>query len=111
MVTGPRRVGMLAMCRGLAAVRPGDHRRAFVIRLVGHQPIADAGLALGPGALKLLAIALGAVAIEELTIPFDATGDEILAGLLEDRMALFAIGLQQLVAAPAFELRRELPAE
>src|SRR6185437_6201340 len=111
MVAGARYIGMIPMRRCLAARRTGDHRRAFVIRLIGHQPIADAGLPFGPGALEFFAIAFGVVALQELAIPFDPPGDEILAGLLEDRMTFFAIGLQELLAAPAFELRLQLPAE
>src|SRR6185312_2283699 len=103
-----RLIRVVAMRRRLAAGRSGDHRRAFVIRLIGHEAIADAGLALGPGALEPFAIALGVIAIEEFPIPFDAAGDEILARLLEDRMAFLAVRLQQLVAAPAFELRLQL---
>src|SRR4029079_567023 len=51
------------------------------------------------------------VAVEERAIVADARCDEILRHLLEDRPALVAVGLQQGVAAPAVELRRELPAE
>src|SRR5439155_14780934 len=36
---------------------------------------------------------------------------EILRDLLEDRLALVAVGLQQRVAAPAVQLRGQLPAE
>src|SRR5579864_988076 len=111
VMAGARLEGMLAMRGRLAAGRTRDHRRAFVIRLVGHEPIADAGLALLPGVLKLGAVARGVVAIEEMPVPVDAASDEILARLLEDRVALVAIGLEQRVTAPAFELRRQFPAE
>src|SRR5215469_11787390 len=102
---------MLAMRGRLTAGRTRNHGRAFVIGLIGHKPLTNAGLAFLPGALKLGAVARGVIAIEEFPIPIDAPGNEILARLLEDRAALVAIGLQQRIAAPAFELCRQFPTE
>src|SRR5690348_5605281 len=94
-----------------AAARADDDGRAFVIGLIFMERCAGARLALAPSGFESGAVALGAVALEELAIGLDAVGDEIAAGLLEDRAAFVAVGVEQRLAAPALKPRRQLPAE
>src|SRR4051812_44917097 len=94
-----------------AARRPNDNGRTLVVRLISLRTVADVALARLPGALKVGAIALWIVAVEELLVACDARRDEILRDLMEDRSAFFIIRGQQCIAAPALQPRRKLPAK
>src|SRR4051794_23321656 len=104
MMPAARLEHVLAMRGGFAARRADHHRRALVARLIDQRAGVHVGLLVLPGALELGLAALRAVALKELAVDADALGDEILGDLLEDRPALFAVGLEQRFAAPALKL-------
>src|SRR5665213_3868799 len=111
MMARPRRERMRAMGAAYSAGRPHDHGRALIIRLIAQHALAHPAGARLPRRLEFRAIPFGIVAVEKFMVGVDAAGDEIGAGLLENRAALAAIGHQQLIATPALQSRRQLPAE
>lgn len=62
--------------------------------LIALHPGADIALPAPPRALKFRTVSRRVVADEKVRISADARGNEVLAGLLEYRPPLFAIGLQ-----------------
>src|SRR6202008_490735 len=101
-----RAVGAAHAARGAKS-----DRRSFVVWLRGQAPRRRGVGVFLPGAFELRAIALGAIAAEKFLVALDTRFDEILGGFLEDRASFFGVGLQQRVAAPAFDLCGDLPAE
>src|SRR5215813_4783203 len=101
--------------RATRAARPtrrAEHdRRAFVMRLIGDDARRRAVGMRVPGALELGAIALRAVALEELAVLADIGLDEILGRLLEHRPPLLRVGRKQRGAAPTLQRRSDLPAK
>src|SRR5262249_37758137 len=86
-------------------------RRSLVVGLVDQKPVAAVGFELVPRPREFRWIALRAVVRQKLGLLLDPRGNEIFAGLLEDRTALVAVGLQQGIAAPPLQRSGELPAE
>src|SRR5262245_33067008 len=111
MMPGARLVGVVAVRAANAVRRAGDHRRALVVRLVDQHAVAAIRIQSIPRAYEFLAVALRTVAREELAFLLDAGGDEVVAGLLEDRAPLVAVGLQQPIATPTLQRGGQLPAE
>src|SRR5574341_1758019 len=87
------------------------HGGALVVWLIGLLSRARGNLELLPGLLELGPVPLGAVAIEELAVGFDAAGNHCFAGFHEDRPALLAVRVEQRIGPPALEGARELPAQ
>src|ERR1700677_2291852 len=92
------------------ALRPDDDRRALVVRLIGRTGLV-ARRALAPDLLELSLVDERVVTLEKLGIFRDAACDHLEAGVLEDRLALFAVGVEQVVTAPPVEHGSEFPAE
>src|SRR5262245_56648553 len=111
MMTGAGLQRMRAVRAAHAARRTKHDRRALIMRLVGSDARSRAIGMIVPGALKLAAIALRAVALEEFTIFADVRLDEIFRGLLEDRAPFLGIGVEQRRTAPAVQRRGDLPAK
>src|SRR5437016_1016287 len=93
------------------AGRAEDHRRALVVRLVIAHEWPALGLELLPGALERRRLPLGIMAIDELALPGDPRGDELIRELAKHRAAFLVVGVEQRLAAPALQPRRNLPAE
>src|SRR4029453_18297427 len=91
--------------------RPPYDRRAFVVRCVGHRSRRRIGHGCFPSAFEFLAVALRAVAMEEIPVGLNARENEVLCGFPEDRLPLFRVSVQQCLAAPAVQARSKLPAE
>src|SRR5690348_5217517 len=111
MMPGARLERMIAVRAGAAARRAHHDGRALVVRLVAVHALAEVAFARGPGLLEFAAIARGIETREEVALLADARGDEILGNIAKHRLALRRIGIEQPLAAPAVQLRRQLPAE
>src|SRR5258708_6866079 len=111
MMSGPRLEHVRAVRAANAARRTCHDRRALVVRLIGQDAFVETGFARRPRALEFLAVALGAVALEEFAVPADAPSDEMLAGLLENRAPLLAVGIEQRLAAPSLQHGRQFPSQ
>jgi hypothetical protein len=67
--------------------------------------------ALAPDLLELGLVHERVETLEKLGIFRDSTCDHLEAGVLENRLALFAVGVEQVVTAPSVEHGSEFPAE
>src|SRR5947209_14618790 len=76
--------------------------RAFVVRLVVKHDRATFGLELFPSAFERLRLLRRIVAVDELTLPGDPRGDELIGKFTKYRPSLRIVGCEQGVAAPAF---------
>src|ERR1700677_1571344 len=110
MMSRPGSKGVRARRPDTCALRPDHDRRALVVRL-----IRGAGRvtrrALAPDLLELGLVGERVVPLEKLGIARDSACDHLEAGVLEYRLALFAVGIEQVVTAPSIEHGSEFPAE
>src|SRR6202047_2822873 len=111
MVAGARPGHIFAAGAAHAAGRTEKDRRALIIRLIIDHDRAAAGLELLPCPPEGRGLAIRVVAVDDLALPLDPGGDELVADLLEDRPALLVIGAQQVLAAPPLDTGGKLPAE
>src|SRR5215470_13544294 len=100
---GARLEGVRAVRAAQRTRRPEHDRRALVVRLVGDDARSGTIGMRVPGALERDAIALWAMALEELPILTNIGLDEILRCLLEHRPPLLRVRRKQRAAAPALQ--------
>src|SRR6266567_4365389 len=110
MVPGPGGEGVLAVNAAGRARRANHNRRTLVVRLVRLRPTATCRQLL-PGLLKLLAVAIGVVAIQKHPVALDSAGDHGFSGLDEDGPSLLAVRVEQALTPPALQSCRQLPAQ
>src|SRR3954447_6990390 len=100
------------MCADGGTGWAGDDCGSLVVRLVVlHRDRAVHADDLGEGRLERRTVSVGTPALDEGALALDLRGDDVLPDVAEDTLTLGAVGVEQSLAAPALQDRRQLPAE